>query len=77
MEVIKHTTGRDAGRISVVHTIGTMIPGETWTVREGDVALAYVHTACSRLSRISSDRRFSVKSPTEYGGNIEVACIKK
>ena len=77
MKVIKHTTGRDVGRISVLRTIDTMEPGETWTVREGDVVLSYVHVACSRLSRISSHRAFSVKSPTEYGGKIEVTCKEK
>ena len=77
MKVIKHTTGRDAGKISVLRTISTMEPGETWTVREGDVVLPYVHVACSRLSRISPSRSFSVKSPTEYGGKIEITCKKK
>lgn len=77
MKVIKHTTGRDAGRISVLRTINTMVPGETWTVREGEVVLPYVHSACSRLSRISPSRTFSVKSPAEYGGKIEITCKEK
>ena len=77
MKVIKHESGKDAGRISVLHTISTMAPGETWAVEEGVVQLAYVHSACSRFSRMSSDRTFSVKSPAEFGGMIEVTCKAK
>lgn len=77
MEVITHTTGTNAGKISVVRTIGTMAPGETWSVEEGLVSLAYAYSACSRLSRMSSDRSFSVKSPAEYGGMIEISCKEK
>ena len=61
MKVIKHTTGKDAGKISVLRTISTMAPGETWSIKEGDAQLAYVHSCCSRFSRISHDRTFSVK----------------
>jgi len=77
MKVIKHTNGRDAGRISVLRTINTMVPGEVWQVKEGDVDLPYVHTACSRLSRISQIKSFSVKSPSVYGGKIEITCKSK
>lgn len=77
MEIITHTTGKDAGRISVLRTINTMTPGETWTVKEGDVDLPYVHTACWKLTRMSSVRAFSVKSPKEYGGDIEITCKEK
>lgn len=77
MKVIKHTTGKDAGRISVLRTIDTMTPGEVWSVREGDVDLPYVHTACWRLSRMSHERSFSVKSPSVFGGIIEITCKDK
>ena len=77
MEIITHTTGKDAGRISVLRTINTMAPGDTWTVKEGEVDLPYVHTACWRLTRMSAGRAFSVKSPKEYGGNIEITCKEK
>ncbi len=77
MEVIKHTTGKDAGKISVLRTISTMAPGETWAVEEGPVQLAYVHSCCSRFSRMSQDRTFSVKAPAEYGGMIEITCKSK
>ena len=77
MEVIMHTQGKDAGKISVLRTINTMAPGETWAVEEGQVQLAYVHSACSRFSRMSTDRTFSVKSPAEYGGMIEITCKAK
>ena len=54
-----------------------MTPGETWAIEEGLVQLAYVHSCCSRFSRISHDRTFSVKSPAEYGGMIEITCKSK
>ena len=77
MKVIKHTTGKDAGKISVLRTISTMAPGETWAIQEGQVQLAYVHSCCSRFSRISHDRSFSVKAPAEYGGKIVITCKEK
>ena len=54
MEVIKYETGRNAGSISVLRTLNTMAPGDTWAVQEGQVDLSYVHTACWRLSRMSA-----------------------
>lgn len=77
MEVIKYEAGRNAGNISVLRTLNTMTPGETWQVKEGEVDLSYVHTACWRLSRMSSDRSFSVKSPAVFGGIIEITCKAK
>ncbi len=77
MEVIKHTTGKDAGRISVLRTLDTMTPGETWSIQEGQVDLSYVHSACWKLSRMSRVRSFSVKSPKEFGGQIEITCKEK
>lgn len=77
MEVIKYETGRNAGSISVLRTLNTMAPGDTWAVQEGQVDLSYVHTACWRLSRMSADRSFSVKSPSVFGGTIEITCKSK
>ena len=77
MEVITHTTGKNAGRISVLRTLDTMTPGETWSVEEGLVQLDYVHTACWKLTRMSHSRAFSVKSPAIYGGQIEITCREK
>ena len=77
MKTIRHTTGKDAGKISVLRTISTMAPGETWSIKEGDAQLAYVHSCCSRFSRISHDRTFSVKATAEYGGKIVITCKEK
>ena len=74
MKVIRHTTGKDAGKISVLRTISTMAPGETWSIKEGDAQLADVHPCCSRFSRTPHDRTFSVKAPAEYGGKIVITC---
>ena len=77
MKEVIHTTGKNVGRISVLRTIDTMTPGEVWTVKEGVVDLDYVHTAGWKLSRMSSHRAFSVKSPKEMGGDIQVTCREK
>lgn len=71
MEIIKHNTGKDAGRISVLHTIATMEVGESWAVEEGLVVREYARNACSRYSHISG-KAFTVNAPRENGGMIEI-----
>lgn len=75
MEIIRHNTGRDAGRISVLHTIATMQPGETWAVEEGLVVLEYARNACSRYGHIAG-RIFTVSSPRANAGMIEITRTK-
>ena len=75
MEIIKHNTGKDAGRISVLHTIASMDPGETWAVEDGLVVLDYVRNACSRYGRLS-DRTYTVSSPRANAGMIEITRTK-
>jgi len=75
MEVIKHNTGKDAGRISVLHTIATMAPGETWAVEEGLVVREYARNACSRYAHISG-KSFTVNAPRENAGMIEITRTK-
>ena len=75
MEIIKHNTGKDAGRISVLHTIASMDPGETWAVEDGLVVLDYVRNACSRYGRLSG-RTYPVSSPRAHAGMIEITRTK-
>lgn len=75
MKIITHNTGRDAGRISVLHTIATMAPGETWAIEEGLVVLEYVRNACSRYGHISG-KVYTVSSPRANAGMIEITRTK-
>ena len=75
MEIIRHNTGRDAGRISVLHTIATMQPGETWAVEEGLVVLEYARNACSRYGHIS-EKTFTVNAPKDRDGVILITRTK-
>lgn len=75
MEVIKHNTGKDAGRISVLHTIATMAVGETWAVDDGLVVREYARNACSRYGHISG-KAFTVNAPRENAGMIEITRTK-
>ena len=75
MEIIKHNTGKDAGRISVLRTIATMAPGESWAVEEGLVVLEYVRNACSRYGHLSG-KTYTVSSPRENAGVIEITRTK-
>jgi len=75
MEVIKHNTGKDAGRVSVLHTIATMAVGETWAVEDGLVVREYARNACSRYGHISG-KAFTVNAPRENAGLIEITRTK-
>lgn len=70
MEVILNTrSGKDEGRISVLRTIATMLPGESWAIEEGQVQLGYAQVCCSRYARLSG-KSFTVNSPASLGGQI-------
>lgn len=71
MEVITHSTGKDAGRVSVLRTIATMDPGETWSVQEGLTTAEYARNACSRYGRLSG-KSFTVSAPKANAGMIEI-----
>jgi len=75
MEIIRHNTGKDAGRISVLHTIATMEVGESWFPTEEEVVREYVRNACSRYSHISG-KAFTVNAPRENAGKIEITRTK-
>ena len=71
MEIIRHNTGKDAGRISVLHTIATMEVGESWAVEDGLVVREYARNACSRYAHLSG-KAFTVNAPRENAGMIEI-----
>ena len=75
MEIIRHNTGKDAGRISVLHTLHTMEVGETWNAPETEVVLEYARNACSRYGHISG-KTFTVSSPRANAGMIEITRTK-
>jgi hypothetical protein len=75
MEIIRHNTGKDAGRISVLHTIATLAVGETWLTNEEEVIREYARNACSRYSHITG-KAFTVHSPRANDGLIEITRTK-
>jgi hypothetical protein len=75
MEIIRHNTGKDAGHISVLHTIRTMEIGETWDAPESDVVVEYARNACSRYSYISG-RAYTVNAPKDREGIIRITRTK-
>ena len=75
MEVITHNTGKDAGRISVLHTLHTMEVGETWNAPETEVVLEYARNCCSRYGHLSG-KTFTVSSPRANAGMIEITRTK-
>jgi len=62
MEIVRHTTGKSKGRISVLHTIATMLPGEEWVVSREDVDLGYAQVCCCKYAQ-KTGIPFKVSSP--------------
>ena len=75
MEIIRHKTGKDAGRISVLHTLHTMEVGETWNAPETEVVLEYARNCCSRYGHIS-EKTFTVNAPKDRDGVILITRTK-
>ena len=75
MEIIKHTTGKDKGHISVSNTIATMDVGEVWTVSEDVVVKEYVRNACSRQGK-KDGPIYKVSAPKQQRGIITITRIK-
>lgn len=50
MEIVRHTTGRSAGCISVLNTIETMKVGDVWVADPAEVKLSTIYTTCSEYS---------------------------
>lgn len=74
MEIIKHTSGRAIGRVSVLHTISTMDVNETWETNQEDVKLTNAQVCCSKYGA-ATGKRFWVSSPKEANGQIIIKRI--
>ena len=74
MEIIKHTSGKAIGQISVRNTIATMERGEEWTAEPGDIKLGYAQVCCSQYGA-ETGKQFHVSSPKEANGRITIKRI--
>ena len=70
MEIVRHTTGRTAGAISVLNTIETMQVGDVWIADPAEVRISTVYTTCSEFS-VLHNVAFSV-SLKEHEGKITI-----
>jgi len=70
MEIIRHTTGKATGRISVLKTIETMSPGEIWVADPEDVTISTVQVTCSEYGKLHG-RQFTV-SLVENDGKVTI-----
>ena len=53
MEIIKHTTGRGAGSISVLNTIETMRVNDVWIADPAEVNTNTVYNTCSKYGELA------------------------
>ena len=74
MEIIKHTTGRNIGQISVLNTIATMNVGEEWKTSREEVKLGYAQVCCSKYGA-ETGKHFQVSCPKESNGVITIKRI--
>ena len=75
MEIIKHTTGRNIGQISVLNTIATRAVGEEWKTTREEVKLSYAQVCCSKYGA-ESGKLFWVSSPKDANGEITIKRTK-
>lgn len=71
MEVINHVKGRNIGRISILRTLATMGPGESWETSETEIDLLDARVLCSRYGR-KTGRSFTVAAPMEAAPRIVI-----
>lgn len=74
MEIIKHTTGKAIGQISVRNTIATMAVGEEWKTTREEVKLSYAQVCCSKYGA-ETGKHFQVSCPKESNGVITIKRI--
>ena len=70
MEIIRHTTGRASGSISVLNTIETMREGDTWVADLTEVKSSTVYSTCSEYGSMHG-KQFRV-SMKENEGKITI-----
>lgn len=75
MQIIKHTSGKAIGRISVLRSIATMEVGEAWTIAPDETTLPYAQTCCSKYGSMAG-KQFHVSSTKEAAGLITIKRVK-
>lgn len=75
MEIIRHTTGKTIGQISVQNTLATMAVGETWIAGPEDIKLTYAQVCASKYGA-ETGKQFHVSSPKEAAGQITITRIR-
>lgn len=66
MEIIRHTTGRSAGNISVLNTMETMHVGDIWVADPTEVNPRTVYVTCSEFNSLYG-KQFTVSTKTNEG----------
>lgn len=62
MEIIRHTTGKAIGQISVLNTIATMERDEEWHASPDEIKLGYAQVCCSKYGA-DTGKQFHVSAP--------------
>lgn len=75
MEIIRHTTGKALGQISVQNTIATMEVGDTWMTTQDEIKLSYAQVCCSKYGA-ETGKLFWVSSPKDANGQITIKRTK-
>ena len=75
MEIIRHTTGKALGQISVQNTIATMEVGDTWMTTQDEIKLSYAQVCCSKYGA-ETGKQFHVSSTKDADGQITIKRIK-
>lgn len=74
MEIIRHTTGRSSGCISVLNTIETMEIHDIWVADPEEVKISTVYTTCSEYGALTG-KQFKI-SLVENKGKITITRIQ-
>lgn len=75
MKIIRHTSGKAIGQISVLGTLATMDCDEEWVAQPDEIKLTYAQVAASKYGA-DSGKQFHVSSPKEANGQITIKRIK-
>ena len=74
MEVIRHTSGKTIGAISVRNTLETMEVGDWWATSQEEINLSYAQTCASKYGA-ETGKQFHVSAPRELKGRIIIKRI--
>lgn len=74
MEVIKHTSGKTIGSISVRNTLETMKVGDSWTTSQEEINLGYAQSCASKYGA-ETGKQFHISAPKELEEKIIIRRI--